>query len=32
MWRDENAISFQARVRESGRLALSNGKCILRDA
>ena len=32
MWRDENAISFQARVRESGRLALSNGKCALRKA
>ena len=32
MWRDENAISFQARVRETGRLALSNGKCVLRDA
>ena len=30
MWRDENEISFQARVKESGRLALSNGKCVLR--
>lgn len=32
MWRDENLISFQARVRESGRLAISNGKCVLRKA
>jgi acyl dehydratase len=32
MWRDENEISFQARVKESGRLALSNGKCVLRKA
>jgi hypothetical protein len=32
MWRDEDAISFQARVKESGRLALSNGKCVLRKA
>lgn len=32
MWRDGNEISFQARVKESGRLALSNGKCVLRKA
>ena len=32
MWRDGNTISFQARIKENGRLAISNGKCVLRDA
>lgn len=32
MWRDGSEISFQARVKESDRLAISNGKCVLRKA
>ena len=32
MWRDGNAISFQARTKENGQLAISNGKCVLRNA
>jgi len=32
MWQDANTIHFQARVKESGRLAIGNGKCILRPA
>lgn len=30
MWRDQDVIAFQGRIKETGRLALTGGKCVLK--